>query len=727
MNKKVEKIIHINRNARKIMMMASLLFGAIYLYYRFMFTVNHHYLFFWVLFFCAELQGYLNYLLFCFDIWSPSFPEPESPPEGLSVDILICTYNEDVELLRKTILGCEAIDYPHTTYLLDDGHRQSVKELAQNLGVQYITRNDNLHAKAGNLNNALKYISGEFLAIFDADHVPLPDFLNKTLGYFNDPKVAFVQTPQTYYNLDALEESVDMEKGWLREQAEIFFHLIMPGKNKWNSVYFCGTGTVFRREALDQAGGISTKTITEDIETSIKLHSLGWKSVYTAEHLSSGLAPEDMFSYHTQRARWAIGNLRTFLYCNPITLKGLSFVQRISYLSSIFFWLNGIRKMVFYISPLIILLFGIYPAEPVSNVLLFLFITNVILQLTTYRFTTYGRGSFVYEEFYHMITFWIFTSSFFRAYLNIKPHKFVTTNKSGEQRYPFASIVPQILFVLVTVFAIVCGITKLQYDIDSNVMGIAISLFWCVWNLLFALKVIMLSAAYGSSVEKMKFYDFIPVLYKDKENLEKTAITKDYGNEGFTAYFNDQFDVGTQLDATLILRTFRLPVKVDVVNVLNSDSGKMFCYECRFTAIDNICRDMLNLHTMLYTVPRLLDHLNRKGKALIKSESISFSMQDNYRTDFPVNLDSRKNDWQHCRSETISSSEVVVLIEHELALDDKLHVAIATPMGQILFYGRAAENKPFFFHGTKLWKSVIIIDEIDSLSSSVIKELTHAC
>ena len=711
------------------MMTISLSFGIAYLYYRLLYTISFSHLIFWALFIFAEIQGYLNYFLFCFDTWSPSFPEPQPPQPGLSVDILICTYNEETDLLRKTILGCEAIDYPHTTYLLDDGHRDNVKQLAQMLGIQYISRTDNINAKAGNLNNALQHITGDFLVVLDADHVPLPDFLNKTLGYFNDPKVAFVQTPQTYYNLDALEEAVDMEKGWLREQAEIFFHLIMPGKNRWNSAYFCGTGTVFRRQAIDQVGGFSTKTITEDIETSIKIHSFGWKSVYTAEHLSSGLAPEDMFSYHSQRSRWAIGNLRTFLCCNPLTIKGLTLPQRLSYLNSIFFWLNGIRKMIFYITPLIILIFGIYPVEPISDILLLLFITNILLLLTTYKVTTYGRGSYVYEEFYHMITFWIFTSSFFRAYLNIKPHKFITTNKSGEQRYPFASIIPQIIFVSITIFAIVCGITKLQYDIDSNIIGIAISLFWCLWNIFFALKVIMLSAAYSSTTKEMDYYDYIPVLYKDNNLQEQTAITKEYGNDGFTAYFEEKLDLDSVINVVLILRTFRLSVKVKIVKQISTESDKLYCYKCCFEQIDNACLDMLNIHTMLYTVPRLLDHLNKKGKALIKNEMATpfFGALENYRTDFPVNLNNRKNDWSHCRTESITRTGIDVLTEHKLQEEEIMHIAIATPQGKIMFVGQAIENKPFFFHGTQLWKSYIAINIIDTSSAEIIEELACAC
>ena len=160
--------------------------------------------------------------------------------------------------------------------------------MAEELGVEYLDRPDNSHAKAGNINHALPKTHGDFIAIFDADHVPLPDFLHRMLGYFKDPKVAFVQSPQTFYNLDAPEERVDLDSGKHWDEAEIFFHLILPGKNRWNSVYFCGTGGIIRRTALEQVGGFATDTITEDIHTALKMHQRGWKSVYIADHLASG-------------------------------------------------------------------------------------------------------------------------------------------------------------------------------------------------------------------------------------------------------------------------------------------------------------------------------------------------------------------------------------------------------------------------------------------------------
>jgi cellulose synthase (UDP-forming) len=153
--------------------------------------------------------------------------------------------------------------YPHATYVLDDGRRHEVRALADELGCRYITRDNNAHAKAGNWNNAFKQTTADFIATFDADHVPRPDFLERTLGFFRDPKVALVQVPQQYHNLDSVQHRVSWKARRMFGEQDSFFNLVMPGKDHWNAAFFCGTGAVLRREALEPHGGIVSSTITE--------------------------------------------------------------------------------------------------------------------------------------------------------------------------------------------------------------------------------------------------------------------------------------------------------------------------------------------------------------------------------------------------------------------------------------------------------------------------------
>lgn len=391
------------QRVNQCLVVISLAIVALYLGYRALYTFSLDSLWFAALFYAVELHGAFVFFLFCFETWDPQHPDPIDPPPGMKVDVYVCTYNEEPELLRKTILGTEAIEYPHTTYICDDGHREEVRQLARELGVEYLDRPDNSHAKAGNINHALPKTSGDFIAILDADHVPLPDFIQRMLGYFVDPKVAFVQSPQTFYNLDAPEERVDIDSGQHWDEAEIFFHLILPGKNRWNSVYFCGTGGIIRRTALEQIGGFATDTITEDIHTALKMHQRGWKSVYIADHLASGQAAGDLPSYHVQRTRWALGNLRVMFCCNPLFATGLTWAQRLSYLSSMFHWTIGIRKLILYATPLVVLLLNVYPIPKFGSAVVVLYLMQLGVQLATFKFITRGRGRIITDEIFAML------------------------------------------------------------------------------------------------------------------------------------------------------------------------------------------------------------------------------------------------------------------------------------------------------------------------------------
>ena len=201
-----------------------------------------------LVFYLAELYGFVALGLYFFQVWSPVEQEPPPPLEGRSVDVLVTTYNEDLQLLRTTLSACNQMTYPHRTYLLDDGCRPEAEALASELGIGYITREGNHGAKAGNLNNALRQTEGEFVAIFDADHVPEPNFLTRLVGYFRDEKMAVVQTPHSFYNLDSFQFRVDFERRKKWDEQEVFFRLIQPGKNRWNAAFFAGSAALFRRK-----------------------------------------------------------------------------------------------------------------------------------------------------------------------------------------------------------------------------------------------------------------------------------------------------------------------------------------------------------------------------------------------------------------------------------------------------------------------------------------------
>ncbi len=345
----------------RLVALAALFYTFYYLYWRTFNSLNMNVLWFSIPLLLAEVHGAINSILFMFMTWDLK-PVPHSAaPRERTVDIFIPTYNEDLSILRMTILGALNVHYPHETWVLDDGRRPKLRELCETMGVHYLTRADNTHHKAGNINAALAQTNGEFIAIFDADQVPLPDFIDHTLGYFVDEKVAFVQTPQEFYNLDSVQHKTNWQEGHTWHEQSLFYNVIQPGKNRWNAAFWCGSNSVMRRSALLSVGGIATETVTEDIHTSLRLHSAGWKSIYHDEMLSMGLAPQDFQAFTVQRLRWGQGAMQVLRRENPIFKAGLSFGQRINYIASIITYFEAFQRLVYTLAPAMVLLTAILP------------------------------------------------------------------------------------------------------------------------------------------------------------------------------------------------------------------------------------------------------------------------------------------------------------------------------------------------------------------------------
>ena len=254
---------------------------------------------------------------------------------GASVDVYVCTYDEPTEVVAATLAGCRALTYPHTTYLLDDGRRPEMEELAELAGARYLTRPDNSHAKAGNINAALPRTEGELVLMLDADHVPMPDALDAMVGYFDDERMALVQSPHDFFNHDSVQHYVVG-----RHEQSLFYRVVCPGKDRHGAAYWCGSAALIRRQALLEIGGVATETIAEDFHTTIRLQRHGWKSRYHDEVLVQGLAPHDLDGYLLQRDRWARGNLAVFtLPESPLRARELRPLQRLSYFASLFAYL----------------------------------------------------------------------------------------------------------------------------------------------------------------------------------------------------------------------------------------------------------------------------------------------------------------------------------------------------------------------------------------------------
>jgi cellulose synthase (UDP-forming) len=298
-----------------------------------------------------------------------------------SVDIFVPTYNEDRNLLARTLAAAKAIDYPAdklTVFLLDDGgteqkrdsdqiegasaaqHRHTdLQRLCAELGVRYLTRARNEHAKAGNLNNGLSQSSGKLVAVFDADHAPARDFLLCTVGFFRtEPRLFLVQTPHFFLNPDPIERNL---RTFLKmpSENEMFYGVIQRGLDKWDASFFCGSAAVLRRTALAETNGFQGRSITEDCESALELHARGWHSVYVDKPLIAGLQPASFASFIVQRSRWLQGMIQILLFQRPYFKRGLSIGQRLCYISSMLFWFFPISRTIFLIAPLFYLFFGL--------------------------------------------------------------------------------------------------------------------------------------------------------------------------------------------------------------------------------------------------------------------------------------------------------------------------------------------------------------------------------
>jgi len=258
-----------------------------------------------------EIHAAIGLGLFTFSMWDVDRrPSRRAIGRVPTIAVVIPTYNEGPEILVPTIAAAVALEPTHETWVLDDGDRPDIAELAAELGARYLARPTHEHAKAGNLNHALTIIDAEILAVLDADHVAAPDFLRATLGYFADPKVAVVQTPQDFYNVTSFEHGSGISYGEPFHEQTLFYRLLQPGKNRWNAAFWCGTNALIRTAALREVGGAATETITEDIHTTIRLHRRGWKTVYHNEVLARGLAADDAAQYQLQRNRWGTGAMQ---------------------------------------------------------------------------------------------------------------------------------------------------------------------------------------------------------------------------------------------------------------------------------------------------------------------------------------------------------------------------------------------------------------------------------
>jgi cellulose synthase (UDP-forming) len=414
---------------------------------------------FWILI-AGEVFHLWQLITYLYTIWNTEYMPPLNESFQPPVDVFITVAGEPADIVADTIRAALRMEYPKfTVYVLNDSfvakkdNWQEIETMALRLGARCITRTKPGGAKAGNINNAVRQTLSPFFAVFDADHIPHRDFLQKTMGYFGDPKMGYVQSPQYYKNA----ELNSVAKGSWEQQA-LFFGAICKGKNRLNAVTMCGTNMVIRREALEEVGGICDYSIAEDFVTGVWLHEKGWKSCYVPEILAEGLAPEDFLSYYKQQFRWARGSMDVLFKHGFIFKRGLTWQQKVQYLSSVSYFLSGLVVLMNALIPVIFLYTGLVPLNITTMGLASIFLPYIFVTIFTLQVSTNFSYSFKSLAF-SMAGFHIHISALWANIIN-KKSSFSVTSKRALSGNFLNLVIPHMLYVLVVAAGIAVAIMR---------------------------------------------------------------------------------------------------------------------------------------------------------------------------------------------------------------------------------------------------------------------------
>ena len=427
---------------RQALAVAALCAGAAYLVWRWGFTLTFGTLWLGLPLILAETWALVTLTLFVFEAWRRTERVTPRYRPGVRTAVLVPTFNESEDVLRPTVLGALAVraEPAPEVWVLDDGGRPWVEEMCEELGVRYVSRPaPRAHAKAGNLNHALTIVDAELLLVVDADHVTLPHALERTVGYFDDRELAFVQSPQVFFNR-GFQHPRSTDDPLLNEQS-MFYDVLCPGKDRNNATFWCGSSAVIRREALVSLGGVATETVVEDAHTGMLLHARGWRSVYHDEVLAVGLAPEDVNAFLIQRGRWARGCFQVLRRSNPLRVRGLTIRQRLHYLSSFLHYTDGLQRIVSLAIPPAVLFTGTLPLAAPQLLFLCLFLPQFVLVPLGSRAMARGRYRFLASERFGIVRAVTYAKAA-KALVSNKPIAFAVTPKGVGSGRPTVLLAP---------------------------------------------------------------------------------------------------------------------------------------------------------------------------------------------------------------------------------------------------------------------------------------------
>lgn len=452
--------------------------------------------------------------------------ELEKTPDDLpSVDVFVPTYNESLEIVRQTVLAAMSLDWPANclrVYVLDDGRRAEFREFAERVGATYVQRPHNRHAKAGNVNHALGISSGELVAIFDCDHVPSANFLQKTVGFFRqDPQLGLVQTPHHFFSPDPFERNLGTFRQ-IPNEGDLFYGVVQDGNDLWNATFFCGSCAVIRRSALQEIGGLAVETVTEDAHTSLRLQRHGYNTAYLRVPLAAGLATESLSGHIGQRIRWARGMTQILRTDNPLTGPGLSWQQRLCYFSAMAHFLFGLPRLLFLIAPAAYLVLDARIISASAGFLAAYWLPHMILtSIASNRMHGRFRASFWNEVYESVLAVYIVLPTLY-ALFRPGHGKFNVTAKGGlvKRSHLDRQISrPYLALLILNLGCLGAGMAGLS-DGAGDFPTMLLNIFWTCYNVL----IICSSFAVASESKQVRRHHRIACDFKGRVTAEDGSV-----------------------------------------------------------------------------------------------------------------------------------------------------------------------------------------------------------
>ena len=416
---------------------------------------------------------------------------PNDPPR---VAILIATYNEEIEILERTIIGAKALNYPNSEVLvLDDGRRDWLKKYCIKKGVRYLTRADNQGYKAGNMNHALDVLSQDliqpdFIAVLDADFVPHRGFISRALALFSNPTIGLVQTPQHFYNADPIQHNLKLSRSYPDEQR-FFFDCVQPSRDAWSIAFCCGTSSMLRWSAVQNVGGFPTESITEDFMMTLVLRDAGWEVAYLDEPLTEGLAPEGLKEYVTQRSRWCLGMMQIARSrVGPFAKNNLRIRDRWSVLDAVFYWATTFSfRIASLIFPLLYWYFDIVVVNANVADVIGYFAVYYFWVLLALNSVAFGKVVPILNDVSQILGAIPISRAAIVGLLKPYGHPFIVTAKGGDRNrtvIQWSLLAPYLILTLLTIFGLLIGIVNSLFSFQDAGQGKAVLLFWTFYNLL---------------------------------------------------------------------------------------------------------------------------------------------------------------------------------------------------------------------------------------------------